>query len=45
MRRQTPFAIVVESINHVLIVVSEWTSGGMVHACQSVHVCVVCIYI
>ena len=42
MRKQTPFGIVVvESINHILIIVSEWMSGGMVCACQSVC----CVYI
>ena len=40
MRGQTQFGVVVEIIDHLLIVVSEWTSGDW---CAHVTVCVVCV--
>ena len=41
MRRQTEFGVVrVESIDHLLIVVSEWTSRDL---CAQVTVCV-CVH-
>ena len=48
LRRQTQFGVVVvQSIAHLLIVVSEWTSGdgcALVSVCVCVRVCVrVCV--
>ena len=46
MRGQTQFGVVVEIIDHLLIVVSEWTSGDWcAHVILCVRVCVCDIYI
>ena len=44
-RRQTQFGVVVESIDHLIIVVSEWMSRDWcAHMCVCVCVCVCVVY-